>query len=124
MYDKFEDQIKFENNRCVMNLPFKEDHPLIEDNFNLSMNRLENLMKKSKSDPERLKQYNDVIKQQKDLGIIEKAENEGKLGETHYLPHRHIIREVKTATRLRVVFDASSKFNGPSLNDCLCKGPS
>ena len=73
VYDKFEDQIKFENNRYVVNLPFKEDHPLIEDNFNLNMNRLENLMKKLKRDPELLKQYDDVIKQQRDLGIIEKA---------------------------------------------------
>ena len=123
VHDKFEDQIKFENNRYVVNLPFKEDHPLIED-FNLTMNRLENLMKKFKRDPELLKQYDDVIKPQKDLGIIEKAEDEGKLGETHYLPHRRIIREDKTSTRLRVVFDASSKFNGPSLNNCLYKGPS
>ena len=68
MYDKFDDQIKFENNCYVVNLPFKEDHPLTEDNFNLSMNRLENLMKKLKTDPELLKQYDDVIKQQKDLG--------------------------------------------------------
>ena len=26
--------------------------------------------------------------------------------------------------RLRVAFDASSKFNGPNVNDCLYKGPS
>ena len=81
MHDKFEDQIKFENNRNVVNIPFKEGHPLMEDNFNLSMNRLENLMKKLKWNPELLKQYDDVIKQQRDLGIIKKAEDEGKLGE-------------------------------------------
>ena len=105
MYDKFEDQIKFEDNHYVVNLPFTEDYPLIEDNFNLSMNRLENLMKKLKRDPELLKQYDGVIKQQRDLGIIEKAREGGRFGETHYLTHCHIIWEDKTSMRLRVVFD-------------------
>ena len=115
---KFEDHIKFENNHCV------KDHPLIKDNFDLSVNQFENLMEKLKGGEELLKQYDDVKKHQKDLGIMKKAEDQGKLEETHYLPHHHVIREDKTCTRLRVVFDASSKFNGLSLNGCLYKGPS
>ena len=78
VYNKFEDQIKFENNRYFVNLPFKEDHLLIEDNFNSSMNRLENLMNKLKRDLEVLKQCDGMIKQQRDLGIIEKAVDEGE----------------------------------------------
>ena len=47
----------------------------------------------------------------------------GKLGETHYIPHYLAIRDDKTTTKIRIVFDESARDNGPSLNDCLYKGP-
>ena len=45
-------------------------------------------------------------------------------GQVHYLPHRPVIREDKSATKVRMVFDTSSKIEGPSLNECLYPGPS
>ena len=44
----------------------------------------------------------------------------------YYIPHRAVIRHESTMTRLRVVFDASSKIQSDtvSLNDCLYVGPS
>ena len=46
------------------------------------------------------------------------------INKLHYLPHHCVIREDKTTTKLRIVYDASAKKNGPSLNDCLYAGPS
>ncbi|CAH2083815.1 unnamed protein product [Euphydryas editha] len=41
-----------------------------------------------------------------------------------YLPHHGVLREDKTTTKLRIVFDASCKgVNGFSLNDDLLVGP-
>ena len=57
------------------------------------------------------------------MGIIETASEPGKKGETHYLAHHPVIREDKDTTKLRIVFDASAKTFGPSLNECLYKGP-
>ncbi len=46
-----------------------------------------------------------------------------EVGKVHYLPHRPVIREDKTTTKIRAVFDASCKVNGPSRNECLYSGP-
>ena len=42
---------------------------------------------------------------------------------THYLPHHPVVREDKSTTKLRIVYDASAKTCGPSLNECLYAGP-
>ena len=39
------------------------------------------------------------------------------------MSHRAVICEDKSTTKVRVVFDASTKSSGPSLNDFLYEGP-
>jgi len=41
----------------------------------------------------------------------------------HYLPHHAVLWEDKATTRLRIVYDASARTCGPSLNECLYTGP-
>jgi hypothetical protein len=47
-----------------------------------------------------------------------------KAGNVHYLPHREVVRADQDTTKVRVVYDASAKTTGPSLNECLYTGPS
>lgn len=109
--------------RYEVNLPFKNNHPIVHDNYELSEQRLMKLHKKLRNDQEFLKKYDEIFQDQLNEGIIEPAPASTKVGETSYLPHHAVIREDKDTTKLRIVFDASAKGNGPSLNDCLKKGP-
>ena len=45
MYEKFLDDISFHDNRYEVRLPFNEDHPMIEDNYELCKKRLSQLKK-------------------------------------------------------------------------------
>ena len=42
----------------------------------------------------------------------------------YFVPHHPVFKSASTSTKVRIVFDASSKGpNGYSLNDCLLEGP-
>ena len=75
-----------------------------------------------KQDPDLLAKYSDIFIAQKKAGVIEEAPDSCEAGEYHYLPH-HVVKETKDTTKVRIVFDASATSEGPSLNECLYKGP-
>ena len=103
-------------------LPFKENHALLHDHFDLCKKRLEGLHARLKQDPDLLAKYNDIFIAQKEAGVIEEAPDSCEAGECHYLPY-HVVKETKDTTKVRIVFDASATSEGPSLNECLYKGP-
>jgi len=125
--DEFESEIKFENGRYEVKMPFKDEHAILPDNYALSKTRLTNLVRKLKRSPSLAAEYQQVIKTQLESGIIEKINDSEpvEVGKVCYLPHKAVIRENKETTKVRVVFDASAKTpEGPSLNDCMHAGPS
>ena len=71
-----------------------------------------------------LNEYDAVIREQLREGIVERAPQE-VTGKECYLPHRAVIRENAESTKIRVVYDASTRPSetSPSLNDCLLTGP-
>ncbi|XP_055542609.1 uncharacterized protein LOC129728216 [Wyeomyia smithii] len=75
--------------------------------------------------PELHQQYKAFIDEYRDLGHMERIHDYDNPAVQHYyLPHHAVIRQDSTTTKLRVVFNASSKTpNGPSLNDALMVGP-
>ena len=123
IYEECIDKIEFVNNRYEVNLPFKNENPILEDNYNLCLKRLKNLKKKLDSNKRLLVEYDNIIKNQFHEGIIEKVTSPPLVGNTTYLPHRPVIREDKASTKVRIVYDASAKNKGPSLNESLYKGP-
>ena len=123
-YDNYLNSVKKNSDgRYEVELAFKENHPVIHDHFTLCKKRLCNTFTRLKRNSEFLKQYDNIFKEQLKTGIIEEVNEEGVIGETNYIPHHPVIRNDKTTTKLRIVFDASAWSDGPSLNNCLCKGP-
>ena len=108
--------------------PFKSDHDLLGDNYSNCQKRMKNLSKKVSKNETLLNDYNSIIKEQLLHNVIEKVPKDEKdkvnVGSIHYLPHRPVVREERETTKVRMVFDASSKISEPSLNDCLFSGPS
>ena len=124
VYENFESDIKFENQRYVVKLPVKENRPLLPDNYNVSLKRLYKLKMRLDKNENLLRSYDDIFQEQIKLGIIEEVNSSGIFNNVTYLPHREVVKENHSTTKIRVVFDASVKVEDhPSLNDILYKGP-
>jgi hypothetical protein len=70
------------------------------------------LVSRRKKDPELLSEYDHIIQDQLQSGIVERVPlNELDTTGAHYLPHHGVVRSEKEMTKLRVVFDGSAKEN-------------
>ena len=121
--DHFASSVKMKDGRYEVLLPWRECHDPLPTNYDLSR-RLTGLLHRLKQSPEILREYNAIIQTQLEQGIVEVVKEDGvSSGAVHYLPHHAVVRHDKDTTKVRVVYDASAKSNGPSLNDCLHVGP-
>ncbi|XP_037930486.1 uncharacterized protein LOC119665293, partial [Teleopsis dalmanni] len=69
-------------------------------------------------------QYVQFITEYKDLGHMEEIQPDDIMASHYFIPHHCVIKPDSTTTKLRVVFDASSKTSsGRSLNDIMHTGP-
>lgn len=97
-----------------VSLPWKTPRQDLPNNYELSLQRLKGLFRCLKHDKEQVQE-----------GIVKcVVDSTGPdITGVHYLPHQAVIRKEKITTKLRVVYDASARSNGPSFNDCLHSGP-
>lgn len=126
MYEEFKRTITFKDGHYEVHLPWKSPHTKPSTNKNLAKLRLEGLLRRLHHHPEILKEYHAVMQDQLQKGIIEKVVDKPQQNAdtiVHYLPHHAVIRKDKQTTKLRIVYDASARGGGSSLNDCLHSGP-
>ena len=123
---QFEQHVSFENGYYTVSLPWRNHHLSLPSNYELCVRRLNGLLRQLRQSPELLEQYNNIILEQLALGIVVPVNNLNEKPSTrlHYLPHHAVVRQDKATTKLRIVYDASAKSEGPSLNECLHIGPS
>eukprot|EP00794_Sanderia_malayensis_P003853 gene3853-biopygen3282 len=95
-------------------------------NRGLAEGRLNNQLKKLKKTPDILKEYDAIIQQQLEEGIVERVPENARKQRVTYIPHQAVVREEATTTKMRVVYDASAKVTkgAKSLNECLHTGRS
>ena len=110
-------------------LPWRQRHDILPDNFELSSGTLISTLKWLKKDPPLLKEYDRIINEQLQNGIIEQVYPslvEPHDQRVHYLSHHRVVREDAATTKVRIVMDASAKItaDAPSLNECLYTEPS
>jgi hypothetical protein len=121
---EFRNEIDFKDGRYLVKLPWRNDGSELQDNFELSKDRLMGLLRKLRHTPELLREFDNIINEQLQNQIVvpvRASEGERRL---HYIPHHAVIRMHKVTTKVRIVYDASAKRNnGVSLNSCLHKGP-
>ncbi|XP_024877402.1 uncharacterized protein LOC112463948 [Temnothorax curvispinosus] len=111
--------------RFVVSYPFTSHPPSFVDSRPIAVNRLRALERRFKLDPELRKGYNAFLQDYLDSGHMEVADQTSSSdGCVYYMPHHGVYKLDSTTTKLRVVFNASSKCpNSISLNDTLLSGP-
>ena len=118
---KAEAATKYRNGRYTVKLPWKSEPPDKNSSYELALRRLCSTEKRLQKDPEVAKEYCRVLKRHEDTGYVTAVKPEATDG--WFLPHFPITRPEATTTKVRVVFDASAKCGGTSLNDYLHAGP-
>lgn len=112
--------------RYIVKLPLREESTCKDGNTQvIAAKRFNMLERKLLRNPELKIKYDQVILEYIQLGHMEYVPiEEQHKNDVVYLPHHAVIREDKSTTKLRVVFDASCPGkNGVSLNHDLMIGP-
>ena len=117
-----------EEKRYEVSLPWKNyvcKGDLV-NNVNLATKRLMTMHRKFANDPDFLTKYYDIFCKYELEDQIEQVPNHELDTDRpiYYMPHRPVVKESSSSTRIRPVFDASApSYNNVSLNDLLDTGP-
>ena len=115
--------ISFNGTHYEVSLPWKFHWvDELSDDYNLCLHRLNSVFSRLRQRPSLLEEYNGILQEQLKLGVIERVENHNASNKMyHFISHHYVIREDKSTTKVRVVFDGSAKsdIGSRSLNDML-----
>ncbi|XP_070530017.1 uncharacterized protein [Cardiocondyla obscurior] len=109
--------------RYVVRLPFKNPPPLeIGHSRSRALNCIRALLRRFRSNPDLASEYRDFMNEYASLGHMRLASPSDR--QTVFIPHHPVFRPDSVTSRIRVVFNASSRTtNGSSLNDLMYAGP-
>lgn len=120
--------VRTETGRYSVALPVKSNICQLGDSSNNALKQFSYMEKRLNNNPNLRQQYSDFMSEYIELNHMEEVKNPELsncvLDKTYYLPHHAVMRESSSTTKLRVVFNGSSKTSSAlSLNDCLMVGP-
>lgn len=109
--------------RFVVTFPFKKDPQSLGLSKNLAYRRLLSLEKKFEKEEKLKILYTEFMKEYEHLGHMTEINPNNDCTDAYYIPHLGVLNEHRLTTKLRVVYDASTKTSsGLSLNDILHAG--
>ena len=73
-----------------------------------SRKRLKSIEYKLRNNEKLKREYTEIVENQLKVGIVEKIPSKPSGSRTFYMPHKPVIREKATTTKVRMVFDASA----------------
>ena len=108
----------------MIKLQWKESAISLPTNKKLALARLASTTQKLEK-LGKLEEYDEVIPEQLEQGIIDRVPDKQTGEIVHWIPHQPVIREDVESTKLRIVYDCSAErsLQEPSLNDLLETGP-
>ncbi|XP_036334905.1 uncharacterized protein LOC118745549 [Rhagoletis pomonella] len=110
--------------RLQVRLPFKTDRKLLGHSYETASRRFQALERRTLKDPELRKMYLDFMNEYIELGHMSPTNNKIPSEPHYFIPHQCVLRPESTTTKLRVVFDASSRTSSQiALNEILMVGP-
>ncbi|XP_032673063.1 uncharacterized protein LOC116844967 [Odontomachus brunneus] len=96
--------------RYIVHLPFKKSADTLGDSSIVALRSLNRLFKRFETDLTFRQRYSDFVSEYKSLGhMIPVPESKINSSPVFYLPHHGVLREQSCITKLRVVFNGSSK---------------
>ena len=120
-----ENSMRYDNDQNMyrLSIPWKENMPRLPENYNMALQRLQNTEKRLRKSPSIGQSYSDIIENYVAKGYVRKVSENERYKSKWYLPHFPVLRPDKDTTKIRIVFDASAKCQGISLNDAINQGP-
>ena len=92
VYSEFKEQlVRSEEGWYETGLPWKGDRSSLPSNKHGSLQRLRSLTRKLHRE-ERIEQYDNIMREQREQGVIEKADKPAQ-GIEFYIPHKPVVRE-------------------------------
>ena len=122
------ESLHHDGQRFEVGIPWCDGIPNVQSNLSMAKRRLHSLMRLLQKKPDIQVRYAKVLTDYLNKGYIKRvsAEEIARGGSNQwFLPHFAVVREDKTTTKLRVVFDGAARMNSDSacINDLMHTGP-
>lgn len=117
---------RLDDGKFIVNFPLNNSPEILGDSREKAKKQFLMLERKLNNDTHLKEMYSNFMAEYENLNHMQKinVNDSNKSQATYYMPHLPVIREHSVTTKLRVVFNSSSKTtSGLSLNDIQMNGP-
>ncbi|XP_026331254.1 uncharacterized protein LOC113238635 [Hyposmocoma kahamanoa] len=119
-----ETTVRNEDRTYTVRLPFKDPNVEYGNTRQIAVARLMQLERRFAMDTKLQQKYQEFLDEYLEMGHMRKVHKSDYYQGKYYIPHQPVIKEESLTTKLRTVFDASTKSSTKiSLNDNMLTGP-